>query len=404
MKPEEIMETIESISNMKGIPKENVISSYEEAILAAARKKFGSNKIFEVEFNTTTYEMDIYQFMEVVENVENHSTEILFNEARKFDPECEIGDEIGIKIDVEKLGRISAHLAKNFANKRLSFQERNRIYKSFAGRVGELITGTIRRIESTSVIVDLGSIEGAIPRRLQTYNDKYKIGKKIQAYVAEVNENSNYYQVILSRTHKEFIIKLFEQEVNELKLGTIEIKNIARNPGFRTKIAVISNGNTDAVKAMIGFSGFKIKAVKREIFGERIDIIQYDEDIAKFACNALSPVAVDKVLLDTNNKKMDITVPDDQLILATGKNGHNTKLTSKLIGWNLNILSSSQDKIEREKCLNEMKSFDFLNEMKINTLYNFGIKNKKDIDNVDIEFISSIPTIGIEIAKKLKGY
>lgn len=395
-------EIIEQIANIKGISKKDVISSLENAVLVASKKKFGYNKEIDVRFNEEENEIEIFEFRTIVEKKQKEC-EISIKDAKELDPDCEVGDEIGIKIENSELGRVSAHLAKDILNLRITSEERRKVFSKFSHRKGELATGIVSRIEIDNLVVDLGNVEGAIPKRFQNLKEKYKIGDKINAYILDVNDRMNSYQIILSRTAPELISALFINECEELRDNTIKIENVVREAGIRTKIAVSCiNRNIDPVSTLIGYAGVRIKEIKREISNERIDVVRYDEDPAKFACNALFPISVERVLVDTNNKKMDITVPDDQYSIAIGKNGSNIKLISQLVKWKVMIISSSKDKEEREKSFNELKSLGVLNEMKINTLFNFGIRSKKDIENADLNFLTQIPTIGENLGKKIK--
>lgn len=398
-------ETIKLLANQKGITEESVIASLEAAVLLAARNKFGYERNIEVQYNKQYQEVEIFEFLKVVDVVKNEDGEIAISYAKKLDEECKLGDEIGVKIDNSELGRIPAHIAKKAIKNRISNEERQKIYSNFSHRKGEIITGTIVRVEVDNIVLDLGTVEGAIPKRFQSPNDKYKVGEKMQTYIANVNNSESEYQIILSRTHSEFVAELLKNEVPEMQDETIQILYAVREAGNRTKIAVISkNKNVDAVSTTIGFAGFRIKSVKREIFGERIDVVYYDEDPAKFACNSLFPVVIEKVLLDTYNRKMDITVPDDQSALAIGKNGSNIRLCSQLVGWKINIISKSQDEKDRAESYAHLKQMNFLNDLRIQTLYNFGIRSLEDIKNINLDYIKNIPNVGEDIAKKMKNF
>jgi transcription termination/antitermination protein NusA len=341
---EELAKVIEQFGKDKGIDRKMVLEAIEIALVMAAKKKLGPHVEIEAQFNDETNEVELFQFKTVVEDddVADPDTEIELGEAQKDDPDVELGDSIGVKLDAEIFGRIAAQTAKQVINQKIRDAEREIIYSEFLARKGEIISGIVRRFERLTVVVDLGKTEAYMPVKEQIPGEQYRIGDRIQAYLLDVQQTTRGPQIILSRATPLYLVKLFEMEVPEIYEGIVSIKSAARDPGARAKIAVSSRDkDVDPVGACVGVRGARVQNIVSELKGERIDIIPYNEDIAKFACSALAPAEVSKVLIDEDNKFMEVVVPDTQLSLAIGKRGQNVRLAAQLTGWKIDVMGET---------------------------------------------------------------
>ncbi|MDL1956292.1 MAG: transcription termination factor NusA [Candidatus Desulfofervidus auxilii] len=346
----ELKRIIEQVTKDKGIEKSFLIKTVEEAIRSAARKKYGHQADIEVAYNEETGEVDVYLFKTVVKDLTDTMKEITLEEARKFDPEVDIGDSIGIKLNTSEFGRIAAQAAKQVILQRMKEAEREIIYEEFKDRKGEIAYGIVQRLDKEGIIVNLGKTEALLPwEEIIPGKDNFKRGDRLRAYILDVKKESRVAQVILSRTHPAFLIALFTLEVPEIAEGIVKIISAAREPGSRAKIAVVSQDmDVDPVGACVGLRGSRVQNVVRELKGEKIDIVLWDPDPVKFICNALAPAKVLKVIMDKEEQSMEIIVPDDQLSLAIGRGGQNVRLASKLTGWKLDVRSKSHyEEIER---------------------------------------------------------
>jgi N utilization substance protein A len=334
---------IDQIAKDKGIDKKTIIGALEEAMKQAARRKFGLEKEIEARFNPETSEIELFEFREVVETVTDREAHITLEDAHRLDPEAEVGDEIGVKLDTADFGRILAQTAKQVIIQRVRDAERDIVYDEYKDRKGEVVNGTVRRFEKGALLVDLGRTEAVLPAKEQVPRETYRPGDRIRAYVIDVTTMGKGAQVILSRASIHFLSKLFAQEVPEIYEGIVKIESAAREPGGRSKIAVSSRDkDVDPVGACVGMKGSRVQAVVQELRGERIDIVPYSHDPARYVCSALSPAQVSKVIIDENTKSMDVIVPDDQLSLAIGRKGQNVRLAVQLTGWKIDIKSESK--------------------------------------------------------------
>ncbi|HEY8368831.1 MAG TPA: transcription termination factor NusA [Thermodesulfobacteriota bacterium] len=334
---------IEQVGKDKGISKEILIEALENALLSAAKKEFGPQREIEARYNEQLGEVELFQFKTVVEKVTNTYTEISLEDAREIDPEAQIGDSLGIKMDSASFGRIAAQTAKQVIIQKVRDAERDIIYNEFQERQGELVNGIVQRFERGNIIVDLGRTEAVLLPRDQVPREAYRQGDRIRAYVMDIKKTPKGPQILLSRTHPGLLIKLFELEVPEISEGIVKIEAAAREPGGRAKIAVSSRDpDVDPVGACVGMKGSRVQAVVQELRGEKIDIVPYSEDPVRFVVNALAPAEVSDVRVDEENKTMEVLVPDDQLSLAIGKRGQNVRLAAKLTGWKLDIKSESR--------------------------------------------------------------
>ncbi|MCU0600189.1 MAG: transcription termination factor NusA [Desulfobacterales bacterium] len=333
---------IEQVSRDKGIEFNVLVKALEEALRSAARKKFGNKIDIEIQYNEQSGELEVFQFKEVVETVTDPAFQINLKEGRKLDPECEIGDSLGTKMDTTTFGRIAAQSAKQVIIQKLKIAERSAVYNSFIERKGEIVNGIVQRVTKNEITVNLGQAEAILAKREQIPGENYKRGERIRAYIVKVLEESRGPQVELSRTHPGFLIALFKTEVPEISEGIVNIIGAAREPGSRGKIAVKSNdSDIDPVGACVGVKGNRVQSVVQELKGEKIDIISWHMDPAKFVCNALAPAVISRVIIDEDSHAMEVVVPDDSLSIAIGKSGQNVRLASKLTGWHLDVKSES---------------------------------------------------------------
>ena len=348
--------TIDQIVKEKGIDKSIVLEALEQAVLTAANKKFRNTRDLEAHYNAEIGEVELFEFVTVVEEVQDSYREIELDEAREEDPEVEVGDSIGMKMDASGFSRIAAQTAKQVIIQRVREAERETIFNEFLERQGEIVNGVVRRFEKGDLIVDLGRAEALLPHKEQAPREVYRQGDRVKALITEIRMTTKGPQILLSRTHPTMLAKLFEAEVPEIAEGIVEIKSVVREPGGRAKIAVFSHDNdVDPVGACVGMRGSRVQNVVSELRGEKIDIIPWSEDIARFACNALAPAVVTKVYVDEEDYAMEVIVADDQLSLAIGKRGQNVRLAAKLTGWKIDIKSESR---MAEAELQQFASFD----------------------------------------------
>jgi N utilization substance protein A len=340
----DLSRVIEQVGKDKGIDKQIVVDAITQGMLAAAKKKYGTYREIEASYNDATGEVELHQFKEVVDPAKyiDEEVEIPMDEALKLDPQAQEGDSIGIKMDANDLGRIAAQMAKQIIMQKVREAERSIIFNEFEERKGEIASGIARRVEKGAIVVDLGRTEAYIPPREQIPGESYKPGDRIQGYLSEVRQTTRGPQIIMSRADERYLMKLFEMEVPEIYDGIVEIMAAAREPGQRAKIAVRSKDNSvDPVGACVGMKGSRVQNIVQELRGEKIDIVPWDEDVTRFACNALAPAEISRVFVDEANKEMEVVVPDNQLSLAIGKRGQNVRLAAKLTTWKLDIISES---------------------------------------------------------------
>jgi N utilization substance protein A len=340
----ELSRMIEQVGKDKGIDKQVVIDAVIQGMLVAARKKYGTYREIEAQYNEETGEVELYEFKEVVtaEAFVDEEIEIVMDAAKELNPDVQLNDSVGIKLDSTELGRIAAQTAKQIIMQRVRDAERDIIYNEFEARKGEIASGIARRVERGAIVVDLGRTEAFIPPREQIPGEVYKPGDRIQGYLADVRQTTRGPQIIMSRASEQYLIKLFEMEVPEIYDGIVQVMAAAREPGARAKIAVYSkDASVDPVGACVGMKGSRVQNIVQELRGEKIDIVPWDEDVTRFACNALAPAEISRVFVDEGNKEMEIVCPDNQLSLAIGKKGQNVRLAAKITGWKLDILSES---------------------------------------------------------------
>ncbi|MFO7877481.1 MAG: transcription termination factor NusA [Desulfovermiculus sp.] len=339
----ELKKSIDLISKERRIDRDVLIDTLEEAVRSAVNKKFNNKLDIEVNFNEETGDVEVYQFKIVSDEIDDPDTEISLEEAQKVDPNVELEDELGFKLHVEDLGRIAAQSAKQVIIQRMRDAEQEIIYEEFIERKGEIISGTVQRRDRTGWIINLGRTEALLPKDEQIPKEHYRRGDRMQGLIIDVKKEGKGPQVILSRSHPDFMAALFRIEVPEISDGTIKIMGIARDPGYRAKIALLSRDrDVDPVGACVGVRGSRINKIVQEFKGERIDIVLWSPDITTYAVNALSPARISSITVDEDDKALEVVVPDSQHHLAIGRRGQNVKLASKLLGWKIDIVTESR--------------------------------------------------------------
>src|SRR5271157_6059176 len=346
----ELLQIADAVARDKSIDRSIVLASMEDAMQKAARSRYGQETEARAEINPRTGEVRYSRLMLVVDQIENDATQILLADARKRNPAAQVGDWIAETLPPVDFGRIAAQSAKQVIVQKVREAERDRQYDEFKDRIGDVINGVVKRVEYGNVIVDLGRSEAIIRRDEMIPRELFRPGDRVRAYVYDVRREQRGPQIFLSRTHPQFMAKLFQQEVPEIYDGVIEVKSVARDPGSRAKIAVTSRDSSiDPVGACVGMRGSRVQAVVNELQGEKIDIIPWSADAATFIVNALQPAEVVKVVLDEDSERIEVVVPDDQLSLAIGRRGQNVRLASQLAGWDIDILTEAEESGRRQK-------------------------------------------------------
>ncbi|TXD43718.1 transcription termination/antitermination protein NusA [Lujinxingia vulgaris] len=418
---------IEEVGRTKGIDRSILVETLEAAILTAARRTYGAQREIEAEYNEESGEVQLFQIITVSDDVENPYREVSVEEVREAGFEAEPGDELLFQIfyredDKEKakaqdkrygkllkldsynstFGRIAAQTAKQVIIQRVREAERDIIYDEYKDTVGDMVIGRVRRFEKGNIIVDLGRTDAILPRREQTPRESYRPGDRLQAMIKEVQKSSRDPQVVLTRADPMLLLKLFEQEVPEIHEGAVRIVAVAREPGVRTKVAVYSrDSDVDPVGACVGMRGSRVQAVVQELRGEKIDIVPYVEDTARFVCNAISPAEVAKVLIDESNMTMELIVPDDQLSLAIGRGGQNVRLAAQLTGWNLDIISETRLKNMMAESRAQLLEFEGITEDMVDTLFTLGYNKLEHMAHAAAPELAQIPGLNAESAERI---
>jgi N utilization substance protein A len=426
---------LEQVGKDKGIDVKVLLQTLEQAILTAAKKVFGLHREVEAQYNEEIGAVDLFQICYVVPDKKEDGTEvaagreIAFSAAKQHGLEAEIGDELlfqifyraedaekaseqeqkygdllDLKDTIKQFGRIAAQTAKQVIIQRMREAERDNIYNEYKDRKGELISGTVRRFERGNLIVEIGRNEAILPVREQVPRESYRMNDRITAYVVDVEKNARGPQIVLSRTHKGLLEKLFEQEVPEIYEKIVRIESSAREPGARAKIAVSSRDrDVDPVGACVGMKGSRVQAVVQELRGEKIDIVPYSEDPARFVCNAIAPAEVSRVVIDAETHTMELIVPDDKLSLAIGKKGQNVRLASQLTGWRIDIHSESKVKEVEEQAIRSMAEIEGSSDDLAHTLFKLGWRSAQDVANGKVEELGGVPGVGGEAgAQRIK--
>ncbi|HAA02074.1 MAG TPA: transcription termination/antitermination protein NusA [Syntrophobacteraceae bacterium] len=382
---------IDQVSREKGIERQTLIATLEEAIKSAIKKKYGSRVDLDVSFNEDYGEIEAFQFKEVVTKVNDPDKEVAYDEAQKIDAECQIGDELGMRMDTDMLGRIAAQSAKQVIIQKMKDAEREVVYEEFKHRKGEIIHGVVQRVDKNGIIVNLGRAEALLSPREQIPREIFRQGDRIRGYVLDVKKIAKGPQILLSRTHPHFVIQLFKLEVPEIAEGTVDILNAMREPGSRAKIAVFSKqSDVDPVGACVGVKGARVQAVVQELRGEKIDIIPWNMDPAKFVVNALAPAVISKVIIDQSNRSMEVVVPDDQLSLAIGKRGQNVRLASKLTNWRIDVTGESRYERLRQAGYQSLLLISGLTEDLADSLYDAGINSIEEFVAAGLEELMEV--------------
>jgi len=382
---------VDGITREKNIPRDVVIEILESAMEAAGRKRYGMTKDIEAQYNEELGEVELFEFRTVVDDVEDDDLEIHIEEAQQLDPECIIGDLLGIKMNVMELGRIAAQTAKQVIIQKIRDAERELTFNEFKDRKGELITGIVRRFEKGNIIVDLNRAEAILPRREQVPTETYRPGDRIQAFVLDITRATRQPQVVLSRTHPGLLMKLFEMEVPEIYEGIVRIEACAREPGHRAKIAVSSvDPDVDPVGACVGLKGSRVQAVVGELRGEAIDIIPWHPDPARFIVYAIAPAQVERVYIDDSTHTMELVVPDDQLAKAIGRRGQNVRLAAQLTGWRIDIYSVTKHSQMLEDARAEIARVGGLEDDQVDILVRSGFQSAQEIADADAAEIAGL--------------
>ena len=425
-----LLSAIEMVAKDKGIDKSRLIKTVEEAILKAAQSVFGPNRELEARFNEDTGQVDLFQYMTVVDDPSDDEREISLEDAQKAGLEAELGEELGFQIfwhpaDAKKaaeqdrefgdllmvkqarsqFGRIAAQTAKQVLIQRVRDEERDLIFNEFKDKKGQLIKGTVRRFEKgNNLIVDLDRTEGILPFREQTPRESYRPGDRVIAYVKEIDREARGPQVILSRADPRLVEKLFEAEVPEIYEGIVRIVACAREPGARSKIAVTSrDADVDPVGACVGMKGSRVQAVVQELRGEKIDIVPYDKDPARFVCAAIQPAEVNKVIVDEADNRMELVVPDEKLSLAIGRKGQNVRLAAQLTGWKLDIISESKFRQMEEEAIASLQRVEGVTDVIARGMYRVGFRAIEELAEATEQELAAIPGVGnAEFAAKIK--
>jgi N utilization substance protein A len=395
---------IDQIAKDKGLDRSEIIRAVEEAMKQAARRAKGQEKEIEARYNEELGEIELFEFREVVETVADPAAQVTLDEAHRYDPGAEVGDEIGVKIDTAGFGRILAQTAKQVIIQMIREAERDNVFEEYKDRKTEVVNGIVRRFEKGAIIVDLGRAEAVLPLREQVPRETYRPGDRIRAYVIDVNKNTKGSQIVLSRTCMEMLTKLFEQEVPEMYEGIVTIKAAAREPGARSKIAVASrDSDVDPVGACVGMKGSRVQAVVQELRGERIDIVPWSADPARYVCSSLSPAQVSKVIIDDAAKSMDVIVPDDQLSLAIGRKGQNVRLAVQLTGWRIDIKSESKMRELAQWLAEALSVVEGCGEADAELLLQQGVTSLEDLANLPPEMLTVLPGIDEAGARAIKA-
>ena len=403
----ELLQIADAVAREKTIDRAIVIEAMEDAIQKAARSRYGAETDVRAEIDPKTGDIRLQRLMEVVETVDEVATQISIDEARARNPAAQVGDFISEPLPPVDFGRIAAQSAKQVIMQKVRDAERDRQYADFKDRIGEVINGTVKRVEYGNVIVDLSRAEAIIRRDELIPRENFRYGDRVRAYIYDVRREQRGPQIFLSRTHPQFMEKLFTMEVPEIYDGIIELKSVARDPGSRAKIAVLSNDSSiDPVGACVGMRGSRVQAVVGELQGERIDIIPWSPDAATFIVNALQPAEVAKVVLDEDAERIEVVVPDDQLSLAIGRRGQNVRLASQLTGWDIDILTEDEESERRQKEFVDrtelfVEALD-VDEMVAQLLASEGFANVDEVAYVDSNEVAAIEGFDEETAEELQ--
>jgi N utilization substance protein A len=404
----ELLQIADAVAREKSIDKSVVLHAMEEAIQKAAKARYGAENEITAEIDPRSGETRLQRLLLVVDKVENDATEISLAEAQRRNPAAGVGDQIAEPLPPIEFGRIAAQNAKQVIVQKVRDAERDRMYAEYKDRIGEIVHGAVKRVEYGNVIVDLGRGEGIIRRDESLPRETFRPGDRVRAYVYDVRREQRGPQIFLSRTHPEFMARLFGQEVPEIYDGVVEVVSVARDPGSRAKIAVRSKDSSiDPVGACVGMRGSRVQAVVNELQGEKIDIIQWTQDVAAFVVNALAPAEVTKVVLDEESERIEVVVPDEQLSLAIGRRGQNVRLASQLTGWDIDIMTEAEESERRQKEFATrtelfVSALD-VDETLAQLLASEGFASVDEVAYVDLREIASIDGLDEQTAEELQN-
>ena len=372
----EFIRALEQLEKEKGVNKEVLIEAIEAALISAYRKNFGMAQNVKVVVDKTSGDVRVYGVKKVVSEISDQYSEMLLDDAQKINQELQIDDEVEIEVTPKSFGRIAAQTAKQVVMQRIREAERGVIFDEFSNKAGEIVTGVIQRIERKDVYIDLGKAEAVLPFSEQPMREEYKFNDRMKIFILDVQKTNRGPQIIVSRTHPNLVKRLFELEVPEIYNGVVEIKNLAREAGSRTKIAVYSRDeNVDPVGACVGQKGSRVQAIVDELMTEKIDIIRWSSDPAEYISSSLSPAKVMRVAIDESERSAEVIVPDNQLSLAIGKEGQNARLAAKLTGWKIDIKSKTQLRTTIEK---QLLNFD-----ENYTSEDYDVGSNEEDENID---------------------
>src|SRR5215469_335713 len=404
----ELLQIADAVAREKAIDRNIVIAAMEDAIQKAARSRYGSETEVRAEINSKTGEMRLSRLLLVVDQVENDATQIALEEAKKRNPAAQVGDYIAEALPPLEYGRIAAQSAKQVIVQKVREAERDRQYQEYKDRISDIVNGIVKRVEYGNVVVDLGRGEAIVRRDEMLPRETFRNGDRIRAFIYDVRREPRGPQIFLSRTHPQFMAKLFAQEVPEIYDGIVEVKAVARDPGSRAKIAVISrDSSVDPVGACVGMRGSRVQAVVNELQGEKIDIIPWTPDSATFIVNALQPAEVVKVVLDEDSTKIEVVVPDDQLSLAIGRRGQNVRLASQLTGWDIDILTEQEESERRQKEFID-RSNSFIEALDVDEtvaqlLASEGFRTVEEIAYVELQELAGIEGFDDDTAAEIQA-
>jgi N utilization substance protein A len=404
----ELLQIADAVAREKSIEKEIVIAAIEEAIQKAARARYGAEHDIRALIDAKTGELTLKRVVTVADPVENDDTQISLADAKRRDPAAEVGTTFEEILPPFEFGRVQTQMARQVVTHKVREAERERQYEEYKDRVGEIVNGVVKRVEYGNVIVDLGRGEGIMRRDQSIPRENFQIGDRIRAYIYDVRTETKGPQIMLSRAHGGFMAKLFAQEVPEVYDGVIEIRAVARDPGSRAKMAVVSNDSSiDPVGACVGMRGSRVQAVVAELQGEKIDIIQWSPDEPTFIVNGLAPAEVTKVVMDEEEERVEVVVPDEQLSLAIGRRGQNVRLASQLTGWQIDIMTESQESERRQREFAErtqlfQEALD-VDEVIAQLLVTEGFAAVEDVAYVEPEEIASIEGFDEDTAEELQA-
>ncbi|HNU74888.1 MAG TPA: transcription termination factor NusA [Deltaproteobacteria bacterium] len=397
-----LSKVIELIVKEKGLREEDLVQVVEAAVQSAAKKVYGDYDNIEAHYNPELDEVEVFQFKVISDEVDDPNVQISLKDARKLDPNCQIGDELGEKLDSSRLGRIAAQSAKQVIVQKVKEVERDAVYNEFIDRKGELVSGFVHRFDRRDAIVNLGKAEAILREKEMIPGEMFRRGDRIQALILDVTKSLRMPQIELSRTHPRFLVKLYEMEVPEVTEGIVEIVAVAREPGIRAKIAVRSHDpKVDPVGTCVGVKGARVQNVIQELKGERQDIVVWSEDPVRFVCNALSPARVSKVIVDKSAWSMDVVVADDQLSLAIGRKGQNVRLVAKLTGWKIDVRSEHAEESVSSEQGQALTSLNEIDESLAEALMEAGYRTIEDLAKAKEEDLLEFEGIDESLAKEL---